>query len=140
MDRVITIELAIFGFGWYATFAFFKRFAPYPTQFLKIKEEDERNKKFDFYLTHWVSLVHALLLIILGTWATIIYPFEYNRNIYPFEVFIVKISLSYFIYDSILGYFKGYNTLIMNAHHIIACSTLIYPLYSYFNLKAILTL
>ena len=135
--------LQVIGYSllWFGISILVERVAPYPTKILKTKDLKEREKERINYLTQWVSLLHALFILVScknpftfypkGTWATIIYPFEYARQVFPLETFILKISLGYFLYDSIYGYIKGFNSWVMNLHHAIVCSAMFYPLYVY---------
>ena len=49
----------------------------------------------------------------------------------PLEAFTFRLSISYLIFDSFFGIYKGYNDFFMLVHHGIMLSVFLYALYMY---------
>lgn len=57
------------------------------------------------------------------------FPWKYNRALLPYECVCLKITISYFTYDTIFGFFKGYNDFWTYFHHFAAGSASALALY-----------
>lgn len=110
-----------------------------PIKLKNIKDPVEREKQRNLYITNFGSLLHAILIIVFGKQikklnfpaliCILIYDHEYYRGLYFLESIYMKISLSYFIVDTIGGFYKDYNDIWMNAHHFLMMFTLALALY-----------
>jgi hypothetical protein len=57
------------------------------------------------------------------------FPRTTERNLYDFEAFMLRVSISYLVFDTIFGFIKQFNDVYMLAHHFIMISVFVFALY-----------
>lgn len=85
---------------------------------LKAKNNGGKKPKayFDYY-GNYVSIAHAISAVILGFYAYYAEGVTYGLENSGLSKLVVFNSFAYFLYDTIISEYYGYNTLPMSLHH-----------------------
>lgn len=124
-DDVPTMSLEnrlIIAAGWFSFYVFWSflsfRYAPIPQTLAKGKWIRMPDPDYNMHYLEWVSIVHAIVCIILGTHIVINDGFYHNRKTLVFEYLMIWNSLGYFSYDTIAEWYFGTLDSGILAHHI----------------------
>ena len=101
---------------------------PIPFKLRKVKDPLELRKLFYDYVTAISSFIHAVILIVGSSIVLYVIGIDYNRPNANEENLLIAFSIGYFISDTILGIFAGYNDNIMLMHHLFGLFGLTYSL------------
>lgn len=93
---------------------------PIPDKILADKNKISQTLSTHTYFACFNSLIHALLVLILGVYSVICYPNRWEAENVPLENKIMAFSFSYFTVDLVYGIIYKFNKLPMNLHHILA--------------------
>lgn len=107
-----------------------------PLKLKEIEKPKEREKTRNLYITNYGSLLHAIIMVFFSKKnifflyksnkkaiiCLVIYDWEYYRELKPLELTYMKVSLSYFIVDTVAGILKNYNDIWMSLHHFVMIS------------------
>jgi hypothetical protein len=58
-----------------------------------------------------------------------IFPNVTERNLFPLEAFMMRVSIAFLVFDTILGVIYKFNDLNLFLHHTIMASVFVYALY-----------
>ena len=126
----LTVGSTIFYFTWaYISM----KCAPEPQKLEKGKWVRMAEPDYSAHYLEWVSIVHAIISVTIGSYIAYQYGFHYNRKTLYWEYMTVWNSLGYFIYDSAVEwYFNTFDLGIM-AHHMAAISWTGATLYEHYG-------
>ena len=114
----LVIELAIYAVLWSLLYEVLYRTSKVPSAILKIEDKKQQALQFYSYLSYLPALLHAPITTGVSLVALVWYGLGYNLDIRGFEVFPLKYSASFFIYDTINGIRRKYNDNMVLAHHV----------------------
>lgn len=57
------------------------------------------------------------------------FPRTTERNLMDFEAFMLRVSISYLVFDTIFGFVKKFNDIYMLMHHFIMLAVFFFALY-----------
>ena len=96
-----------------------------------IRDENSHDKTlraFWEYTGNYVSLIHAIISIGLGSYIIFSYELSYFAKNRSVEVNILAVSFAYFVVDTIIGLSFGFNDIAMLAHHFMSIVMIGYPI------------
>lgn len=138
IEEIAKIEFLPMIACWGCMYALVYRKIKDPVKLQYMEDVIEREKIRANYLNNYISISHAILMCILsksnsanqlGLACILIYPNTPDREMMPLEAFTFRLSISYLIFDSFFGFYKGYNDYFMLFHHGIMLSVFLYALY-----------
>lgn len=101
---------------------------PHPFKVVKIRDSREKRKIFYDYITSISSLVHAIAVIVASVIVLNKVGMHFDHPNINEENLIISFSIGYFISDTILGAYAGYNDILMLMHHAFGLFGLSYAL------------
>jgi len=109
--------LSAFLAFWVGIAYFCFHFFSCPQHLLQKDQKGRLSKTYYDYYGNYVSLFHALISLCLSTAVVVTEGINFGQE----NSFRVKLSIfnsmAYFIYDTIISEYKGYNTMPMKLHH-----------------------
>src|SRR3990167_11553876 len=113
------LEITFWTAAWFGIFFLTKITLAIPAKIAK--EENPKKREFQIveYVTNYLSLYHAIFLVLTSSYCFLMFPNVRNRPFTQFEKFLVKSSLGYLFYDTIIGLKAGVNDIWMNIHHVV---------------------
>ena len=125
----LLVELAIYAVLWTLLYEVLYRTAKVPTTILKIEDKKVQTLRFYSYLSYLPALLHAPITTGVSIFALFWYGIGYNRETIGFEVFPLKYSASFFLYDTVNGIRRKYNDNLVHAHHVFIIVVILWALW-----------
>src|SRR3990167_1580905 len=113
-------------FFWAATSYFLRSTIPRPQS---LADLPETGKLVLNYYCNYNSLLHCLYLLGGAIFCLFKYPFAQNRKMKKLELLVIRISMAYYLFDTVNGVFFDYNDFWMNVHHVLVFSAYFHSLY-----------
>ena len=119
------VSVAAFCF-WAATSMYLRTSIPRPES---LADQPETGKLVLNYYCNYNSLLHCLYLLGGAIFCLFKYPFIQNRKMRKLELLLIRISMAYYLFDTVNGVFFDYNDFWMNVHHVLVFSAYFHSLY-----------
>lgn len=111
---------------WAATSMYLRTSIPRPESLV---DQPETGKLVLNYYCNYNSLLHCLFLLGGAIFCLLKYPFIQNRKMRKLELLLIRISMAYYLFDTVNGVFFDYNDFWMNVHHVLVFSAYFHSLY-----------
>mmetsp|Transcript_26613 Transcript_26613/g.26497 ORF Transcript_26613/g.26497 Transcript_26613/m.26497 type:complete len:125 (-) Transcript_26613:368-742(-) len=94
-----------------------------------------RMKKPDYSIHYleWVSILHALSCLVIGSYIVYHYGHNYNRKTLYCEYLMTANSCGYFIYDTLAEWYYETFDAGMVAHHLASIALTVFTLYEHYG-------
>jgi TLC domain len=113
-------------FFWAATSSFVRTSIRKPES---LANQPETGRLVLNYYCNYNSLLHCFYLLSGAIFCLIKYPFIQNRKFRNLELLLVRISMAYYLFDTVNGIFFDYNDFWMNVHHVLVFTAYFHSLY-----------
>ena len=119
----VVIELLGWVVVWQSTQWIVEYVVQIPPKIKQLDDTRQRRRATAEYHGYFLSLFHAVFMIVMCGYCILVNPITPNRPFLPVEILVFRSSFGYFIVETVNGYLKGFNDVWMNTHHfvMIAC-------------------